>query len=409
MRVRRLFITLLLGLALFGCASRHRKNWSIAIASNNSKYESSAILCQELFSEKGYDLEIIRVASSVEAARMVVQGKADFTMTLSHSDGMIPQLGESARELRTVMPLFENALFIFYRIPPNLAAHPKSIIDLLEHSRILLEVTDSLSEQHIGLKRVMELLNIYDYEFVRDSTQATLMPLWGTFSGPVAKQLLKKKWNLYSMEDSFIEYARIMEPRLGNLTIPIRYVGQGTKGINTLLSTAFLLTGSGVDKTELYDVISMLYDNRVHFTSRDKSYMAIREDFRTRDLNFPLHVATINYLSRNEPTFLERHAEYYGLIMSLMILAFGFVQSARSYIARRKKDRIDLYFHEYLAIKHDATLTTTQRMARLEALQTKAINQMMLERLDIMDFNVFNQAIESERVILRITGEKVLD
>ncbi|HEY3405494.1 MAG TPA: hypothetical protein VGK59_19060 [Ohtaekwangia sp.] len=399
MCVRILSLTLLSCLVLFGCSSGPRKKWSIAIASNNSKYENSALLCQELFSKKGYTLEIIRVGSSVEAATMVAQGKADFTMTLSHSDGMITHLGESSRELRTVMPLFENGLFIFYRTPKAPPTQPRSIIDLLENSRIHLEVNDTLSEQYIGLQRVMELLNVHGYEFVADSAHATIIPVWGTFSGPIVKQFLAKKWDLYSMEEEFIEYTRIMEPRLGNLTLPIRYAGQGTKGINTLLSTAFLLTGSSVDKTELYDLVSMLYENRVHFTSHDKSYMAIREDFKTRDLNFPLHTATINYLKRNEPTFLERHAEYYGLIISLLILAFGFIQSFRSYISRKKKDRIDVYFQEYLAIKRNQTFTLVQRIEALEALQTKAINQMILERLDISDFFVFSQAIEWERFL----------
>jgi hypothetical protein len=231
---------------------------------------------------------------------------------------------------------------------------------------------------------------------VQDSSVATVMPIWGTFSGEMAKVMLEKKWNIYSMEESFIDYALIIEPRFGRLVIPGRYSNQGTEGISTLLSTAFLVSGTHVDHHDLYDVTQMLYDGRVFFTSHDKSYMAIREDFSKKDLNFPLHSAAAAYLARNEPTFLERNAEYYGLILSVLIVAFGALQSFRTYMSKKKKDRIDLYFLEYLSVKNDESLNSVQRVTKFEELHAKAINQMISEKLDISDFNTFSQTIKSE-------------
>lgn len=394
--MKALCICLLFVVALFSCQSQQRKHWSLAIAANNSKYENSASLLKELFHQKDLDLKIILVPSSVEAARMVAEGKADFTFTLAHSDFIRPKLGEWVSELRTVMPMFENALYIFNRYSEK----PNTIIELVEGSKIFLEVPDSLAEQYLGLKRVLGMLNVKDYEFVNDSSRATLIPIWGTFSGTLTKMMLAKKWSMYSMEDSFIEYALIIEPRFGRLTIPIRYSGSNTKGVSTLLSTAFLISGSKTDRNELYDLIKMIYDNRVFLTSQNKSYMAIREDFNTRNLNFPLHDATSDYLNRFEPTFLERHAEYYGLLVTLLIIVFGLIQSMRNFVARKKKDRIDSYFREYLTIKNNLTLSVEQRIGRLETLRDKAIDQMILEKLAISDFNVFSQAIEAERIML---------
>jgi len=396
MYARIVSMLMMAGMMMTGCQPQQKKDWSIAIAANNSKYENCAVLLQDLFMKEGLTLDIQRVSSGVEAARLVAEGKADFTLVLSHSDFLIPKLGEWVKDLRTVMPLFENAMFVFHRSDQQ----PESIIDLTEHSKIFLEVPDSLSEQYLGLQRVFGMLNTTNYEFVADTAQATLMPVWGTFSGTVVKKMLGKKWKLYSMEESFIEYALIVEPRFGRLTIPVRY-GDRTNGISTLLSNAYLISGEGIDRTDLYDVISMLYDNRVYFMSKDKSYMAIREDFKTNNLNFPLHAAATNYLKRNEPTFLERHADYYGLLISIFILLFGIGQYVRNYIARKKKDRIDLYFQEYLTIKGDPLLGIDQRINRLEALHAKAIHQMILEKLDISDFSVFSKAIESERLLLR--------
>ena len=386
------FALLLIALTLFSCGSRSRKEWSIAVPTKNLKYEVNASLLQKLFEEEGLELEIIQVGSTTEANRLVASGKADFTMNLGHSDFLIPKLADLAKELRTVMPLFENAIFLFYRQPTV----PKSIIDLTENSRIFLEVPDSLSEQAVGLQRLFGMLNVKDFDFVQDTSQATIIPVWGTFSGELAKKMLEKKWNVYSMEESFVEYALIIEPRFERMVIPGRYSNHGTKGINTLLSTAFLISGKHVDHRELYDLIRLIYDNRVFFTSQNKSYMAIREDFSIKDLNFPLHSAASAFLARNEPTFIERNAEYYGLILTVVILLFGGIQSFRNYVTKKKKDRIDMYFTEYLAIKNDSSLSKEQRVSRLEILHTKAINQMINEKLDISDFNVFIQTTKSE-------------
>lgn len=69
-------------------------------------------------------------------------------------------------------------------------------------------------------------------------------------------------------------------------------------------------------------------------------------------------------------------------------------------MARKKKDRIHLYFQEYLTIKNDLNLSPEQRIDQLETLRDKAIEQMILEKLDITDFNIFSQALETERLML---------
>jgi TRAP-type uncharacterized transport system substrate-binding protein len=391
MNFRILCLSIIIGIILVGCNSQ-RKSWTIAVPANNSKYETSASLLQELFLKEGLELTIMHVSSGVEASRMVAEGKADLMLNLAHSDFMIPSLGNLAKELRVVMPLFENAIFIFYRSPKN----PTSIIEVTENSKIFLEVPDSLSEQNLGLQRLFGMLNIKNYEFVNDSAQATIIPIWGSFSGVLTKKMLDKKWKIYSMEESFINYARIIEPRFDRLTIPGRYSDEKSRGFSTLLSTGYLITSGHVKDAELYDLVCMLYENRVFFTSHDKIYMAIREDFSKKDLNFPLHEATLAYLNRDQPSFLERHAEYYGLILTILILSFGGIQSFRNYMKHKKKDRIDLYFLEYAQIKNDPSLSSTQRKESLESLHTKALQQMVIEKLGIADFSIFSQMVRTD-------------
>jgi TRAP-type uncharacterized transport system substrate-binding protein len=379
-------------LSMFGCDFGSKKKWVIAVPIGNSKYKNSAALLAELLNDKGLDVEINSVPSIIDAAALVAQGKADLTFSMAQSDFIGPKLGDDAKELRTVLPLFHNALFVFYRS----ANSPESIIDLIDDASIFLEVSDSLAEQRIGMTQFMNLINVDQYRFVADTAQATVMPVWSSFSRPLTQQMVRNKWKVYSMEESLIDYLILNEPRFERLTLPGRYPNGKKSEYNTIMTTSYLLTGSHVKSEDVYDLTRIIYDNRVFLTTHDKIYLAIKENFNIGDLNFPLHKGIANFLARNEPTFLERHAEVYGLIITVAIIAFGGFQSIRTFIAQKKKDRVDRYMLEYISIKNNSTMLPGEKHKLLEDLHMKALHQMINEKLAINDFAVLTQLLQAE-------------
>jgi hypothetical protein len=192
---------------------------------------------------------------------------------------------------------------------------------------------------------------------------------------------------------------KIVEPRLERFSIPGHYADGERSALNTVRSTAFLLTGADVEWKDIYYLLALIHDNRVFLVNHDKGYRAITEDFNRADLNFPLHEGAARYLARNQPTVIERYADLIGLSLSFLIILFGGFQSARRLIEGRKKERLDRYFESYLEIKNNPELNASERLEQYELLHSRALQQMIAEKLNKDDFNFFSHMVRAEETI----------
>ncbi|WP_193213452.1 TAXI family TRAP transporter solute-binding subunit [Luteolibacter marinus] len=103
-------------------------------------------------------------------------------------------------------------------------------------------------------------------------------------------------------------------------------------------------------------------------------------------LQFPLHDGAAQYFNRNEPGFLVRYAEVIGLMVSLLIAAYGLFQAGRKWLTQRQKDRIDAYYLELnrlldrmLAPQSEEDLIEIQK--RLQSIRSTALHLLAKERL----------------------------
>ena len=122
-------------------------------------------------------------------------------------------------------------------------------------------------------------------------------------------------------------------------------------------------------------------------------YSHLTEKFDIDLMSFPVHTGAEMYFNRNEPTFWERYAEIIALVVSVMVLSFGVIRSIQSYMSRRKKERIDKYFDLYLALKEEQP---DDYRERLYELLNRSIKQMVSEKLDKQDFDIFARLIYAE-------------
>lgn len=110
-------------------------------------------------------------------------------------------------------------------------------------------------------------------------------------------------------------------------------------------------------------------------------------------MTFPVHTGAERYYQRNEPTFWERNAEIIALVVSVIVLSFGVFRSIKSFMTRRKKERIDVYFNDYLNLKAERP---NDYKDLLYDLLNRSIQQMVAEKLDKNDFDIFARLIYAE-------------
>ena len=116
---------------------------------------------------------------------------------------------------------------------------------------------------------------------------------------------------------------------------------------------------------------------------------------------FPVHHGTDKFLRRNQPSFFERYAEVMALIFSIGAIIYGAIQGIRNRLLRVRKERIDVYFMNYLEIRSDDKLSNRQKTEKLSKLMQRALVQLTNEKLEKNDFHIFSRLIQQELLILR--------
>jgi hypothetical protein len=239
----------------------------------------------------------------------------------------------------------------------------------------------------------MQLTGWNNYEIVTDTSEADVIFFWGDTNARRAEELLDKGWRLYSMDPLVSEAFSIKLGKIKPIDIPALRRTRTFRKISTFTSDAVLLSNKSIDEDLIYELCEIIFDDKLWLESKNIIYSNLSEQFDIDLMSFPMHTGAERYFNRNEPTFWERYAEIIALVVSVMVLSFGVIRSIQSYMSRRKKERIDKYFDLYLALKQERP---DDYRERLYELLNRSIKQMVSEKLDKQDFDIFARLIYAE-------------
>ncbi len=100
------------------------------------------------------------------------------------------------------------------------------------------------------------------------------------------------------------------------------------------------------------------------------------------------------YLERNQPSFFEKYAETFGVILSLLIATSGAFAALIRMRKTRKKNRIDIYYQKLLDIetKYDSDENYNSEIAlkNIKRVKEEAVELLIDEKLTANEsFNIF--------------------
>lgn len=116
-------------------------------------------------------------------------------------------------------------------------------------------------------------------------------------------------------------------------------------------------------------------------------------------LQFPLHRGAVAYYNRNEPGFFVEYAEVIGLLMTVVVGAWGLLATMGRWLDQRKKDRIDEYYLEINEVFAQLEQVNSadefdSLEERLSSLRTAAMQQLTAEKLDANEsFRIFQSLL----------------
>lgn len=372
-----------------------QKLFKLAVPENDISYNISSQHLKLFLEQGGFKVEIIPTENAIEANHLVAMGRADLTFVMNHSEFIPEKLGAEAGKLRTISPMFERLMFLFTKqtVEDSLNAW-----ELLEGKSIGIEVLNG--ETHSNLSILLSSGKIDNVEIISRAQNPDLIHFWGTYYGPRASQLLETGWEEVSLTDSWIDFITLNDPSLNPYILPAIPGIEGSENINTVSTHTLLVGNRDLGEKAIFELSRYIYQHKLDLMKYDIMYRTISEVFDVSTLLYPLHEGTGAYLRRHQPTFFERYADVLALIFSFSVVFFGVIQAVRNRIRKKKKERIDLYFLEFLDVK-SKDISKPEMIGLMDDLLQRAMIQMTSEKMDKTDFHIFSRLVQQELSNLR--------
>lgn len=203
----------------------------------------------------------------------------------------------------------------------------------------------------------------------------------------------------------FSEGIAYLIPQLEAVTIPaLTYTLPGNEQAIRALSVDMLLVArKEVPAAQLYRFTKTLLEQKSRFAAvAPETFRWMNTEFAHESLSFPLHSGARAYLERDEPGFLERYAEAISLLVYLLVLCLTGLVALGRWQARRKKNRIDVFYADLMQIKGRlGEVPGAELLAELDVLEARAFEMLIDEQLAADEsFRIFLQLMQSTRFII---------
>jgi hypothetical protein len=113
----------------------------------------------------------------------------------------------------------------------------------------------------------------------------------------------------------------------------------------------------------------------------------------------PLHPGAISFYDKDKPSFLLAHADYVGLMLTVVLMAASWIWELRQWMQKRQKDTADRYSNRAVALMESAQDATSPASLEhiwreLLAVLTEAVHDLDADKLSEESFNSFRSILQ---------------
>jgi len=202
---------------------------------------------------------------------------------------------------------------------------------------------------------------------------------------------------------SVIDAATLLNPQFRPFIIPIGTYGTLTpEPVLTLAVDRLLVARRDLDSTVVYDLVTGLVSLRPALAAlRPGLFQDISGEFDPSSSTFIIHPGAQAYAQRNAPTIYERYSGIAEVAVTILIALFSATFAGVRIYRMRRKNRIDTFYSDVIAIRNSIDETSTEEDRRektdeIRALQTTAFELLVDEKL---------AADESFRIFITLSND----
>ena len=308
-------------------------------------------------------------------------------------------------DIATVMPLYPTVLHIAHR-----KGRPASNTrELVTGAKIFAGLPGTPSR--LLFKQVSSRHNLTeeDFSFVETFDES---PDVVVVFAPIAPDRMPDlpEYELFSLgspseigSGSVVDAATLLNPQFKPFVIPVGTYGALTpEPVLTLAVDRLLVARRDLDPTVVYDLVGGIVNLRPALASlRPGLFQQISGDFDPSSSTFIIHPGAQAFVQRNAPTVYEKYSGLAEVGITILIALISAVLGGLRLYRMRRKNRIDTFYSDVIAIKKSVDQTTTaedrqKKSDEVQALQDKAFEMLVGEKL---------AADESFRIFITLSND----
>ena len=377
----RLFAWIILCFPFVGCTDNH--SYKILGNIEDPQNEIANTIAAVLNKNLSDSIVVVAGIGSLANLDSLEVGCADF--------GIIDNYSRFSDKVASIMPLYPQVLHILHKR----SRQPSSLRELFMSGKIFAGIEGSGTRRFVeqlisdlginsALVEFVDIFNLFEadviFSFTDLLTHAELRDL--------------KEYKLFSIDDvsmlgkgSLAEGICIRHPQFEPFVIARDLYGDFTEApVLTLKVDALLVCRKELDEEFVYSVVETLMENRQDMKNINPLLFDVSMDFDPRKLNFALHPGSRNFLDRYEPTFLERYAEVFSVIISIFVMVASGAFTISQWQKARKKNKIDRYYNKLVEIRGRIPTIKSEYeadsvMEDLKVIQAETIQLVINEKL----------------------------
>lgn len=216
---------------------------------------------------------------------------------------------------------------------------------------------------------------------------------------------------------------RIQLPALESSMIPEgAYSGNPAippEDLSTVAVQRTLLAHKSVSATAIRELTAVLMDRRQEiadaiqpeFSDLRPLLARVKAPEMQSGLGAQVHEGAISYFDRDKPSFLQAHADFVGLLVTLILLGGSWLWELKRMIERRQKNQADAYSSEVVALLTQAracdSLASLDKIhSQLLDLLTRAVQELDEDRISTESFQSFRDVLT---IALDVVRQRRLD
>ncbi|MGH7999050.1 MAG: TAXI family TRAP transporter solute-binding subunit, partial [Brasilonema sp.] len=109
----------------------------------------------------------------------------------------------------------------------------------------------------------------------------------------------------------------------------------------------------------------------------------------------PIHPGAVAFYERDKPSFVQEHADYLALVLTVILLILSWVRQVKVWMESSRKNEADEYIAKAIHLMEASPNNLENNQKQLDEVFRKAADALIYERISQESFRTFNEAYKT--------------